>query len=386
MGTPMRRAGALLLLLHTLYGNDIFLPYTLEYTSTLHSEYEKSLGKDSNDSFPSESNSYASWYNVLNFNYDINDDFYVSLGGKANLVLGEDNYKAPFYLRAKLTSDQLNQAMISEASLNYDDNFLSVSIGRSDIDYDWLLGSMDGIIGSIGSDDDLSLRLFWFQNFTQLQYNYYFKLNDINEGDGMYGAIVKAKRGNFELTLFDYYMQDLRNILGLHVNYTSQSYAVNFSHSSGNALGLALYEYDESLTQLSVETLYKNHFFEVGGSITGDNGLLAMIQLGSFMTGQFYLSNQVDRENARNAYVRYIHAKGKWQVELLGGYTTYDNTFLSLADDLSSYEIDAYYAYRFDPAWSLNLGAMVMNVNERDPISVDQYLLTLNIGYHYELF
>ncbi len=382
----MKIVSTLLLVLCVLYGNDIFLPYNLEFTSTLHSEYEKSLGKENNDSFPSQSNSYASWYNVLNFNYDIDDKFYLSLGGKANLVLGEDNYKAPFYLRGKLTSDQLNQAMISEASLNYDNNFLSVSVGRSDIDYDWLLGSMDGIIGSIGRDEDLSLRLFWFQNFTQLQYNYYFKLNDINEGDGMYGAIIKAKRGNFELTLFDYYRQDLRNILGLHVNYTSQSYALNFSHSSGNALGLALYEYDESLTQLSFETLYKNHFFEVGGSITGENGLLAMIQLGSFMTGQFYLSNQVDRENAHNAYVRYIHAKGKWQVELLGGYTTYDNTFLSLADDLSSYEIDAYYAYRFDNAWSLNLGAMVMNVDERDPISVDQYLITLNIGYHYELF
>jgi hypothetical protein len=369
-----------------LTASDIFNPYNLSYTSIVHSEYEKSLGKDNNDTFPSESNSYSSWFNTLNLNYDINQNYYISLAAKANLILGEDNYKAPFYLRGKLTSKELNQAIISEASINYDSELFSVSLGRSDIDYDWLLGSMDGIIASVGDDSELSLRLFWFRNFTQLQYNYYLKLDDINSGKGIYGAIAKAELNGFEFTLYDYFMSELRNISGLHVNYTADTYAVNFSYSDAKALELALYDYDESLTQISFETLIGSHFLEVGGSITGENGLLAMIQLGSFMSGQFYLSNQVDRENAKNLYMRYIYAKKRWSLELLGGYTAYDNTFLSVANNLSSQEIDFYIGYNIDSSWSINGGLMAMNVDESDPIGVDQYLTILNLGYHYELF
>ncbi len=378
---------ALLSLLSLLNATqEIFNPYNLSFTSIIHSEYESSLGKDNNDTFPSESNTYATWYNTLLFNYDINNDFYLSLGAKANLVLGEDNYKAPFYLRGKLTSNQLNKAIISEASINYDNSFISLSIGRNDIDYDWLLGSMDGIIASIGDDKSLSLRLFWFQNFVQLQYNYYFNLNNINDSNGIYGAIVKSKIKDFEFSMYDYYMQDLRNISGLHVNYTSDRYALNFSYTQGKALSLALYDYDESLAQISLETLWGSHFIELGGSITGENGLLAMIQLGSFMSGQFYLSNQIDRENAHNVYVRYLYAKHRWRFEMLGGYTGYDNTFLSIADNLSSQEIDCYIGYRLNSSWSLSAGAMAMKVDEADPIGVDQTLLTLNLGYRYELF
>jgi len=369
-----------------LNASEIFTPYSLEYTTIMHSEYESSMGKDNSDAFPSQSNSYVSWYNILSFNYDVNEDLYLTLGGKANLVLGEDTYTAPMYLRGKLTSDQLDRAIVSEASINYDNGFFSISAGRSDIDYDWLLGSMDGIIASVGSDESVSLRLFWFQNFTPLQYNYYFKLTTINDSEGFYGAIAKAQAAGFDMTFYDYYMHDLRNVTGVHINYTADRYALNISYSSGKALSQALYGYDESLAQISLEWLINKHFFEVGGSITGKNGLLAMIQLGSFMSGQFYLSNQIDRENAKNGYLRYLYAKNRWRFELLGGYTSYDNTFLSMADGLSSYETDCYLGYSFNNSWSLGLGAMYMNVDDADPISVDQYLTTLNVGYRYELF
>ncbi len=382
----MRYILVIFLMTSVVNATDIFRPYNLSFTSIMHSEYETSLGKDNNSTFPSESNSYATWYNTLSFNYDMNDDVYLSLGAKANLVLGEDNYKAPSYLRAKLTSDQLNQVIMSEASINYDNSFFSLSAGRNDIDYDWLLGSMDGVIASVGSDESLSLRLFWFQNFVQLQYNYYFELNNINESQGIYGAIVKSKIKDIELTVYDYYMQDLRNISGLHVSYVSDHYALNFSHAEAKALALALYDYDESLTQISLETLLGNHFIELGGSLTGENGLLAMIQLGSFMFGQFYLSNQIDRENAHNVYLRYLYAKRNWRFEAIGGFTNYDNTFLAIANNLSSQEIDCYLAYRLDSSWSLSAGAMVMNVDKADPIGVSQTLVTLNLGYRYELF
>ena len=125
---------------------------------------------------------------------------------------------------------------------------------------------------------------------------------------------------------------------------------------------------------------------ELGASLTGENGLLAMIQLGSFMTGQFYLSNQVDREDAKNIYLRYMYIQNKWRFELLGGYSEYNNTFLARVNDLFSNELDCYTSYQINRDFSLSLGLMAMQVDEADPIGVSQYLTTVNFGYSYELF
>ncbi len=376
----------ILLIVSIGYADSVFNSYNLSYHSIFHSEYERSLGKENNSTFPDESNSYSAWFNTLNLNYDINNNFYIALGAKANLILNEENYKAPFYLRGKLSSDQLNRAIVSEASLNYDNEFFSMSLGRSDINYNWLLGSMDGIITSLGDDESLSLRLFWFQNFTQLQYNYYHEVQNMNDGRGMYGAICKAKVADLDMQIYNYFLQDLRNIAGINVDYIAEYFAINLSYTDAKALSLALYDYDESLVQVSLEWLLGQHFFELGGSLTGENGLLAMIQLGSFMSGQFYLSNQIDRENARNGYLRYLFASRSWHFELLGGATSYDNTFLAIADNLHSYEVDAYFTYTLNHEWSLQAGLMGMDVDEADPIGVDQVLATINIGYRYELF
>jgi len=376
----------LLFMFVNLQAASLLSPFSLSYKGVLHAESEQTPGKENDADLPAESNSFATFYNVLTAHYDFSDDFFVTAGGRANLVLGESNYNTPFYLRGKQTSDQLNQAIISEASATYDNRDVSLSVGRMDVSYDWLLGSMDGAIASVGSDDTLSLRVFWLKNFTQLQYNYYFDLKDINEGNGMYGAIVKAREGSFEVTLYDYFMQDLRNIIGGHVSYTDGNFGVNVAYTDAQALSLAVYDYDESFAELSFEWLQGNHFMEIGASLTGENGLLAMVQLGSFMFGQFYLSNQVDRENAQNGFIRYLYGSRKWRFELLGGITAYDNSFEKIENDLSSFELDGYATYVWNRNWSVEVGAMWMNVDERDPIGVDQMLVTGNVVYRYDYF
>jgi len=375
-----------LLMVSISYADTVFNPYNLSYRSIFHSEYERSLGKENNSTFPDESNSYLAWFNTLDLHYDINNNMYITLGAKANLTISEENYKAPFYLRGKLTSDQLDRVIVSEASLNYDNDFFSVSLGRNDINYNWLLGSMDGAITSVGDDEFLSLRLFWFQNFTQLQYNYYYEIKDMNDAKGMYGAIGKAKVAGLDIQIYDYFLQDLRNIAGINADYSAENFSINLSYTDAKALSHALYDYDESLAQASIQWLFGRHFFELGGSLTGENGLLAMIQLGSFMSGQFYLSNQIDRENARNAYLRYLFASRSWHFELLGGATSYDNTFLAIVDNLHSYEVDTSFTYAINHEWSLDVGLMGMDVDEADPIGVNQVLATISIGYRYELF
>ena len=373
------------LLIASVFAKEVFNPYDGTWLSIVHSEYEQSIAKENNDTFPNDANTFTSWYNTLNTHYNFSESFYVTLGAKANVVLSSQPYEAPFYLRSKLSSDELNRGIISEASLNYSGELFSLSVGRNALEYDWLLGSMDGVIAGIG-DERLNLSLFWFENFTQLQYNYYFELTNINEANGMYGAVAQSKYKGAELNVFDYYMQDLRNLAGVNFRYNSDYYALSCSYSESKALSQALYDYDESLLQLSIEALIGAHYLELGGSLTGENGLLAMIQLGSFMSGQFYLSNQVDRENAKNGFMRYIYANTLWRFELLGGYTSYDNTFLAIADNLYAYEADGYVGYKVNKALSINLGIMAMRVADADPIGVSQNLVTLDIGYYYESF
>ncbi|GEM_PF-2422393 len=383
----MRKAVGAVLFGSSLYAAALYSPLSVSYEGILHAESEQTPGKEDNASFPAESNSFATFYSLLTVNYDLTDTFFVTAGGKANLVLGEDNYDTPIYLRAKQTSDDLDKAVVSDLSLTYDNGTLALSAGRMDISYDWLLGSMDGAIVTLGSDETYSLRLFWFRNFTQLQYNYAFEVRDMNDGHGMYGAIARAKKNGFEMTFYDYFMQDLRNIAGGHCSWSGERFGAHLSYTDAKALSLAAYDYDESFAEAAIEWLAgERHLLEIGGSLTGENGLLAMVQLGSFMFGRFYLSNQVDRENAKNVYARYLYGSRRWQWELLGGVTRYDNRFKRVENGLSSFEIDGYLSHAFNREWTFQLGAMWMNVDERDPVGVDQTLVTANVVYRYDYF
>ncbi len=357
----------------------------VESTVIMHNESEQMSGSSHIDeALPQERNSYSSLYANLRADYDVTEDIFLSVGGNANMVLLESTYTTPQYLRGKMNSDTLNRALLSEASVNYDNGTLALIAGRQSVDYDWLLGSIDGVLAMAGSDEDMSLRLFWFQDYNILQYNYYARIKNINENRGMYGAIAKMNYSPFDLSLFSYYVEDLRHIFGGHFSLIYDNFGINISYSEARALHLASYDYDESFFNASLEFLYRRHYMEVGFSQTGKNGLLAMVQMGSFMFGQFYLSNQVDRENALNGFIKYIYANRQWRIECIGGATRYDNNFVRAEEGLRSYEVDFYLKYKINAALSADMGIMVMDVDANDPLQVDQNLVMLNLVYSYE--
>jgi len=371
----------------TLLSAPLYNILDIDSTIIMHNETEQMQGNSTADEpLPKERNSYSSLYAQLRVDYDVTEDIFLSVGGKANGVLLENTYTTPQYVRGKMTSDTLNRALLSEASINYDNGTLALVAGRQSVDYDWLLGSIDGILAMAGSDEDMSLRLFWFQDYTVLQYNYYVRIKNINENNGMYGAIAKVNYTPFDLSFFSYYVEDLRHIFGGHLNLIYDYFGINISYSEARALSLASYDYDESFFNTSLEFLYRRHYIEVGFSQTGKNGLLAMIQMGSFMFGQFYLTNQVDRENATNGFIKYIYANRQWRVECIGGITRYDNNFVHVEEGLRSYELDLYLKYKINAALSADMGVMFMDVDEKDPLQVDQNLVMLNLVYSYEKY
>ncbi len=370
-----------------LYSNiiaDSKIPIDVRINSIFHAESQTLLGKENNSSFPQESSGFSSWYNHLFLDYDINDDFYLSLAGKTNLELGNSPYKTPEYLRFVYSSDNINQAIVSEASLNYDNGLVSLNAGRIEVNYDWLSGSMDGAIAMIGDEKSYSFRLFYLENYLDLRYNYYVDFKDVNEELNFYGAIATMNTKYLEATLYTYQMPRLRNISGLHAYVALEKVGFNFASTFSTALQDALYQYDEQFFEASIEGLYKNNFFEMGGSVSGENGLITMLQMGSFLFGQFYLGNQVERQNAKNGYMRYIYAKNRFRFELLAGATLYDYDYNTVFDDLNAQELDVFLGYKFNKVFQLEAGIMFMNVDELDPLSVDQVLINSNLIIHYD--
>ena len=361
-----------------LFANTLENKIDIEFVSILHNELEQSMREDTN--------SFTSLYTHLLVNYDINEDVFFSTGAKINKVIFEENYTTPLYLRTKQTANDINTAIISEASLNYDDGFFALNLGRQHLNYDWLLGSVDGILAMLGDDENYSFRFFWFENYYHLQYNYYMEIEDINAKKGMYGTIAKANFGDIEFSYFNYFVQDLRNIIGVHLNYIYNNIGLNISYTSAKALSLAAYDYDEEFLNISLEFLIQRHFFELGFSQTGENGLLAMLQMGNFMFGQFYLSNQVDRENAKNSFLKYIYANEKWRFELISGINNYDNSFIKIQNNMNAYETDLYLKYNYSKNLSFDLGVMQMSVDKSDPLQVDQSLLMFNMVINYESY
>ncbi|MDF1880787.1 hypothetical protein JHD50_05620 [Sulfurimonas sp. MAG313] len=361
--------------------------YELSLTGILHSEYEQTYAKDNNTSLGDDSNSFSTSYIESLYVYDFTDDIFVSLGAKANYVVGNSTYTTPEYLRTKLSSDDINQMMISEASLNYSDDLVSFSVGRHYVDFDWIQGSIDGVIASIGNDEEHSLRMFWFNEFEELTYNYYVNITNINENLGMYGMIFKTHfTDDFELSIYNYYMQDLRNLAGAEIKYMHEAFALNLAYTRSDALSLALYVYDEEFWNASMEYLFnQKNYIEVGLSKTGKNGLFATGQLGSFMFGQFYLSNQVDRENALNGFAHYLYVSSSWRFDLIAGATQYDNSYIRIEDALFAAEIDTYLRYQYNSNVAFELGAMAMRVDERDPLQSNQSLVIFNLVLSYDV-
>jgi len=283
-----------LALVSGLFSNDLFNDYDITYSTMIHSEYEQTQPKS--DELVDDDSSLVSWFNKFDINYIASDNIYLSLGLKANLVLDEQSYDETLYALDKQTEDELNKVDFSELTFNYDNQFLSINLGRIDLDYDWLSGSVDGALVSLGDDKKTSLRVFWFNRFTQQSYNSYLQVSSINDNNGLYATILKTKQSDFEFILYDYYMKDLRNSGGIHINYTNNHFGCDMVYTGVKALSNAVYDYDESLTQISLEYIYGFNYVEVGGSYTGENGLLAMTQMGSGILGSFYMTNSVDRE------------------------------------------------------------------------------------------
>lgn len=369
-----------------LLADPIYIPLELKFNGIVHSEKEWMNPEKKSGSVVEDTNSFTSFYGELSLRYDFHENFNIMLGGKTNQVVSEEKYQSTTYLSTKMGSEKIDTTLLNEASLNYDNGLLALNLGRQEVSFDWLRGSIDGALGMVGNDNSHSLRVFWLNNYYQLQYNYESEIENINNNEGMYGVISKNSISNFELNGYLYRIDELRDIYGGSFTQLFDSFGYSINHTEAKPLSLALYDYHETFTSISADLMVKRNLFQLGYSQTGKNGLLAMLQMGNEMYGQFYLGNQVDRENAENFYLKYISVFNNIRVETVLGTTNYDNNFFRREKDLSSYEMDVYLTYQLSKNFSMDFGAMHMSVDEKDPLQVTQSAMMMNMVVEYEIF
>ena len=356
--------------------------YHMEYKAIFHSENNHLYEKIDNTVLPCDTSNYSALYQDVNLAYELDKNFFILTGAKTNYILYEDYFTLEPYASSQLTEDELNTAIVSEASLNYDDGLFSLSLGKNSIGYDWLSGSMDGAIAMIYNDTS-SLQFFWMNSYEQLYYNYYSHLDLLQDSKGLFGAIFHIQRENYDFNFYNYNFQNKHNIFGVNSTYIYENIGVKVAYTYLDNKDNELYSYNESLLDLSLHYLYKKHYFQLGASFTGENGLYSMLGMGSYIFGQFYLSNQVDRNNAQNSFFRYSYTDNSWIFNSIIGTSIYNDTLL-VDEKLSSKELDLSTTYQINNSFSFNLGFIHMDADTKDPISANQTMIFTNLVFNYE--
>jgi len=355
--------------------------YTLTLDALLHSENSQILNE--NNSSANENASYSTLFTQLQTSYDITKNLYLNAGAKANYIYYQDDFTLAQYQYYKTDANRLNKAFISEASLNFEKDLLSLNAGRLDINFPWLQGSLDGAVMMYGDDKRYSLRFLYAKNITQMSYNYYAEHSNILQESGMFGSIAKLDYHGFEANIFEYSITDKSYQAGIHTNYTAKNFALTLNYMDYFNLEKTQ---EESLTEAALELLFGSHYLQVGASLTSKNPLYDALTLGYNTLSSFYLNNNIDRSNAKNIFARYIYADKKFSFEGITGTTLYDNSYAQALKNLQSFESDITISYNFTKNFSLDFTALYLKVDKQDPLQNSQALFMSNLEYTYESF
>ena len=171
---------------------------TFSMEGTLYTEMEEtnahpvdSGGVLPNVTFKDETQKLTTFYTIMNYTlFSQDEQWALNLEGRAALQLGSDDYTNPVY-RSLYGDEEINQAVLTEASVDYYAERFAFSIGRNQLDLDWLSGSFDSVI-AYGMGEWIEARAFWFVNYYDFQYNYYTKYTDINDNKGIAGLYLQS--------------------------------------------------------------------------------------------------------------------------------------------------------------------------------------------------
>ncbi len=365
---------------------------TLSYESTLYYESGKTKVDTidtgtmlPNLTFDDQTQQFSTFYSILGYELASSDSQWVlNLEGRVALKLHNNNYSNRFY-RKLYGNENINQAVLTEASIDYYDTNFALSFGRNRLDLDWLSGSFDSVM-AYGVSDFIQMRTFWFINYCDFQYNYYTKYKEINDNKGIGGLYLQnAKaRQQMEWAFYYYHVFDKAYLSGIKLQKSLNIFSLNASYSYLGNIGESRLSKESFLRLWSDININDNNGFGFGYSQTGENGLLSMLKFGAHSFSQFYLSNALDRSKAKNFYLKYSYENTLFLFESIAGVTSYRGKSLirlqQTETKMRSFEVDLNLWYALSENIMLSLGYMLLDLDKKDNLAFDQNLLTLSLS------
>lgn len=358
-----------------------------------HYEIEHIYGHDLLEAYPlltqsydNESQTLGTLYATVGYNHVfIDDTLEFDLQTQGNVQYNKEEYRTPLYLNT-FYNEEINTAFLSQAALTYySDDFL-ISAGRELVAYDFLIGSVDGV-SLFYLNDYVGATLFWFINYYDFQYNYFNKREHINSDQGVYGLYLQSQEtlDNMIISCYAYSTPNALYIVGSRIDYALPFMNLHGSYTYSNTYAQNSYARQERFMRAFADLPINDaHSMEAGYSITGEEGLYTILQLGSHPFSPFYLNNNLQKQNSENGYLSYLYSDDTaFDLHITAGYTWHDA--LSL-DRLSlttvrarSFEIDLYSAYHFSDEISLELSYNRLYNDEQALFLFDQELLYANV-------
>jgi hypothetical protein len=278
--------------------------------------------------------------------------------------------------------------MLSVASVDYYHDNFAFSVGRNKIDFDYLYGSVDSIMTYYG-DEYISATAFWFLNYYDFQYNYFTKYENINNDEGVYGLYLQSgeKLDNFIISIYNYGTRDGEYLTGFSAALEINDFVLNSSFTYANSFLDRAFLNQERYNRVWIDYYHDKSIFEIGVSKTGDSDLYLMLVFGSYPFSEFYLTNNINKKEARNIYAKYSYEDANFALNLVGG-STYFMAEQIIADKIfeveaNSYELDARIDYYFNKHWSVDVSFSYLKNSTNASLEFDQQLVSTNVVFQW---
>jgi hypothetical protein len=150
----------------------------------------------------------------LNYETDSFNGFSTSLGFRANHEFYEKNKGVDY------EESYENDAIMNIASLKYANEDLSISIGRQEIDLEWLGDFNEAVVAQITTIPDNNITMGYTKRQAEIGIDFVEDFRNINENKGVY--VVDVKNTNFEnieLNPYFYSAPDLADFYGFKFSY-----------------------------------------------------------------------------------------------------------------------------------------------------------------------
>lgn len=361
----------------------------------LHYEQEKIRGKEivipllyRND-FADDVRDLLAFYSRIGLSYvEQTQTFGFNAEVASNLTLERSPFEVPYYLQAYAVED-VNTALLSMASVDYYADDFSVTLGRNRVSMPWLEGSIDTVM-LYSENRFVALRAFWLMNYYDLQLNYFAHADRVGGGSGMYG--FWAQSGDFfpwlHVTAFTYDVPGEWLTYGALLEGDVQMMAFHGSVTHSKRHEADGIHYENFLRAwASAGSTYDGAALKLGGSLTGEQGLSAMMRYGIQPFTDFYLNNGIARPDATNVFASLGYGGSKWYVEALYGWTHYTGQMIQnwrfVVETLRTEEVDVYLGLELFPWMGIELGWMRRNADGRDYADFSQEYLMANVMVSY---